>query len=131
MPVWLTIVLALGGSTLITLIVTFIFNSITNSAKKRTERAKEIADEVAKRDENVRKGVQALLRNALYTLYDDCTNKHYATINEKNNFENLYIHYHNLGKNGVMDNLKDEFMALPSTKATTTKQNKNKKQLVG
>ena len=124
MPNWLTIILALGGSALISSIVGFVFSTIVNSVKRSTELAKKVADEVERRDETIKKGVQALLRNDLYELYYRCVEKKYATINEKNNFENLYIQYHALGKNGVMDSLKDEFMKLPSVKATVTKKQK-------
>lgn len=125
MPIGLTLFLALGGSALISSTIACIFSLIQNGVKKRIALAKQVADEVEKRDELVRKGVQALLRNDLYELYYRCIEKKYATINEKNNFENLYTQYHNLGKNGVMDSLKEEFMKLPSVKPTSKKQKLN------
>jgi len=30
------------------------------------------------------------------------------------NLENVYIQYHNLGANGVMDDLRNKFLALPA-----------------
>lgn len=117
MPLWLELILALGGSALISTVVGFLFNYAINSEKNRKARAKEIADEVSKNEETMRKGIQALLRNSLYELYDKGVHVNgYATIDEKNNFENLYKQYHNLGKNGVMDSLNDEFMKLPTSK---------------
>ena len=114
MPVWLTIFLAVGGSTLISLIITFIFNRIVNSVSKRQEQAKLIAEEIAKQDEVLKRGVQALLRHNLYELYDDWfTKKGYAPLDVKNDFEFIYMGYHNLGKNGVMDGLHERFMQLP------------------
>lgn len=126
MPVWLELILALGGSALISSIVGFFFNYIINNEKNRKQRAKEIADEVSKNEEIMRKGIQALLRNDLYELYDKCVHKNgFATIDEKNNFENLYKQYHSLGKNGVMDSLNDEFMRLPTAKQTKAKKKIN------
>lgn len=123
MPVWLSITLALGGSTIITLIITFIFNLITNSVKKRQEQARLIAEEVAKKDEVLKRGVQALLRHELYNLYDEYyTKKGYAPLDVKNDFEFIYLGYHNLGKNGVMDGLHERFMKLPDSKSETKKQ---------
>ena len=125
LPNWLVIFLSLGGSTLISSIVGLLVTSVVNSAKKHRDFAKQVADEIEKRDELIKKGVQALLRNDLYELYYRCVEKKYATINEKNNFENLYTQYHALGKNGVMDSLNEEFMKLPSVRPTTKKQKLN------
>lgn len=114
MPVWLVVVLALGGSALITCIVNFIFNKFTNSIEKKKRDAKIIAEEIAKQDEVLKRGVQALLRHNLYELYDEWfTKKGYAPLDVKNDFEFIYLGYHNLGKNGVMDGLHERFMQLP------------------
>ena len=121
MPTWLTIVLALGGSAIISSTVGFVFNWLVNNAKARKQRAQEIAEEIYNRDDIMRKGVQALLRNDLYELYDKCMSVGFATIDQKNNFENLYIQYHALGKNGVMDALYNDFMKLPSVKPARKK----------
>lgn len=114
MPTWLVITLALGGSALITALVNFIFNLIINSAKKRHELAQSIANEVKREDDTLKRGVQALLRHELYELYDEYyTRKGYAPLDIKNDFENIYMCYHNLGRNGVMDGLHQRFMTLP------------------
>ena len=123
MSVGLQLFLALGGSTLITLTVTLIFNLIVNSAKNRKKRAAEIAKEIAKEDEILKRGVQALLRHELYQLYDEYyTNKGYAPLDVKNDFENIYLGYHNLGKNGVMNGLHERFMQLPEEPKKTKQQ---------
>lgn len=59
-------------------------------------------------------GVQALLRDRLYELYDKYyESKGYAPVWVKNNFEHMYKRYHALGENGVMDQHYAEFMRLP------------------
>lgn len=58
-------------------------------------------------------GVQAMLRDRLYQMYNYYSKKGYATIHAKENFSNLYTQYHNLGQNGVMDEIRDKFMKLP------------------
>ena len=72
LPNWLVIFLSLGGSTLISSIVGLLVTSVVNSAKKHRDFAKQVADEIEKRDELIKKGVQALLRNDLYELYYRC-----------------------------------------------------------
>lgn len=59
-------------------------------------------------------GVQALLRDRLIYQYEKYKARGYAPIYAKENFENLYEQYHQLGANGVMDSIHEEFKALPS-----------------
>ena len=122
MPIEITIFLALGGSTLISLIITFIFNCTINSVKKRQQQAKLIAEEISKKDEVVKRGIQALLRHELYDLYNEYYPQGYAPLDVKNDFENIYMGYHNLGKNGVMDGMHERFMSLPEYDKREVKQ---------
>lgn len=63
----------------------------------------------------LRKGVQALLRDRLYQCFHECSERKGASIDERNNFLNMYEQYHSLGSNGVMDDIKSRFIALPVT----------------
>ena len=67
-------------------------------------------------DEATEKGLQALLRDRLIYQYDKYKGKGYAPIYAKENFENLYKQYHNLGANGVMDDIYNDFRKLPTRK---------------
>lgn len=62
----------------------------------------------------VRLGVQALLRDRMIQAYRFWSEKGYAPIEEKDNFENMYKQYHSLGENGVMDEVHREFLKLPT-----------------
>ena len=62
----------------------------------------------------LRLGVQALLRAQMISEYNRWKEKGYAPIYAKDNFENCYKQYHQLGANGMMDKLRDEFLSLPS-----------------
>ena len=66
-----------------------------------------------KKTESVQLGVQALLRDRLYSTYMRYSEKGYAPIYARENFENMYNQYHILGANGVMDDIYSKFMALP------------------
>ena len=114
MPIWLTIFLACGGSTLCSLLVTLIFNSIVNSSKRRRQEREELIKELKGTDKELKEGMQALLRDRLYELFGKCVRKKYATIEERTNFVNMYTRYHNLGQNGVMDDIYHKFMKLPT-----------------
>lgn len=59
-------------------------------------------------------GVQALLRNNLLDKYNEYMEKGYAPIYARENFENMWKQYHNLGENGVMDDVHIKFMQLPT-----------------
>lgn len=61
-------------------------------------------------------GVQALLRDRLIYQYEKYSEKGYAPIYAKENFENIYAQYHQLGANGVMDEIHEKFRNLPTAK---------------
>ena len=63
-------------------------------------------------NEATKAGVQALLRNSLQQLYRECKRRGWATQSDRQNFENMYKQYHNLGANGVMDDTRKKFLAL-------------------
>ena len=61
-----------------------------------------------------RKAIQALCRDRLKQGHRYFTERGYASYDDKTNYENLYIAYHGLGKNGVMTQCYNEVMALPA-----------------
>lgn len=62
----------------------------------------------------VRLGVQALLRAQMIADYNKWEERGYAPIYARQNFENCWQQYHNLGVNGVMDDLHQKFLQLPT-----------------
>lgn len=68
----------------------------------------------------VAKGVQMLLRLELERMSKTAHRKGFATTIEKNQFESIYVIYHSLGKNGVMDVTRKQFMELPDEKRSDT-----------
>lgn len=95
---WVSVLSLLFGSGLLTAVVRYLIGRI-----KANDR----------RTEAVGLGVQALLRDRLLSTYNHYERKGYAPIYAKENFENMWKQYHNLGVNGVMDNLHEKFMDLP------------------
>lgn len=68
------------------------------------------------RQKAVELGVQALLRDRMLHSYNKYTELRYTPIYAKENFENMYKQYHELGGNGVMTQLHTDFMELPTEK---------------
>ena len=62
----------------------------------------------------VKLGVQALLRAQMIDDYNKWTEKGYAPIYARQNYENCWKQYHSLGVNGVMDDIHVKFLALPT-----------------
>jgi len=54
-----------------------------------------------------------MLRDRLYQLFHYCKKRGTASEYEREDFENMYTQYHNLGANGVMDDIRTKFLALP------------------
>lgn len=63
---------------------------------------------------SVKRGVQALLRDRLIQGYKYFRKQGWADEADRSNMENVYVQYHNLGANGVMDDLRNKFLALPA-----------------
>lgn len=94
---------------LVGLVVTAVFNGAINIPKKK--KAEEI-----KREEDFRllkKGIQALLKNDLKVRYDYWLEQGYAPQDAREDLEAEYRIYHSLGKNGVMDGKRCNFLQLP------------------
>lgn len=69
----------------------------------------------------LKKGNQAGLRHNLLEIYKTWYVKGYCPQDIKDDFENQYQSYHNLGANGVMDVYREELLALPVVKPTKKK----------
>ena len=83
-------------------LIAFVGKLIYDHAKKK--RAEE---------EAYRLGIQALLRAQMVNDYNHYSEKGFAPIYARENFENCWQRYHALGVNGVMDDLRNRFLQLP------------------
>ncbi len=59
-------------------------------------------------------GVQALLRAQMIQYYNHYHAKGCAPIYARESFENCWVQYEKLGKNGVMQDIRAKFLALPT-----------------
>ncbi len=66
-----------------------------------------------KANKAMRLAVQAMLRDRLLLDFRRCAAQEYADSDERQNFENMYVQYHALGGNGVMDDIRHKFFDLP------------------
>lgn len=95
---WITLLLGSG-------ILLEIFRRLFHQVKSNETKTKAIQT-----------GVQALLRDRLLAEYNKALHKGYAHIYDKENFENMYTQYHNLGGNGVMEQIREEYHTFPTEK---------------
>lgn len=58
-------------------------------------------------------GLQAVIKNTLKTRYEKWIREGQAPLDAKDDLERMYNVYHQLGANGVMDSLREKFLALP------------------
>lgn len=86
-------------------LVTFMIKQTANAKRQKQEQAEQL--------NIIKRGIQAFLRDRLLAVYEQCAKKGGATPQERDNFENLYMQYHTLGANGVMDNTRQQFLNLP------------------
>ena len=101
-------------SALISVLVTIILGLILKRPlEKRAEVAEKQAQKESERQKATMLGVQALLRDRLLQGYRHYEEKGYADYDDRSNMENIYNAYHGLGKNGVMDEMRGQFLKLP------------------
>ena len=63
----------------------------------------------------IKLGVKALLRAQMISEYNKAMEQGYARIYAKENFQNCWEQYHAIkGPNGVMDDIHNKYMALPT-----------------
>lgn len=73
-------------------------------------------NDTKKKDDAIELGVQALLRSQMIADYNHYNDRGSAPIYARENFENVYQQYKNLGGNGVMTDIHKKFMDLPTPK---------------
>ena len=100
---WYQIATLCGVPSLCVLLLSYMVRKVFSALKKMD------TDE-----RSVKNGVQALLRSQMISDYNHYTKKGYAPIYAKESFENCWQQYHNLGANGVMDDLREKFLNLPT-----------------
>lgn len=62
----------------------------------------------------IKLGLQSLLRSQLLSDWNKWSDKGYAPIYARENFQNCWKQYHALGANGVMDDIHEKFFDLPT-----------------
>lgn len=69
----------------------------------------------------LKSGIQALLRAQMISDYNKWSERGYAPIYARENFENCWQQYHALGANGVMNDIHTKFLQLPTDKPSAKK----------
>ena len=90
-----------------------VFSFLFKKVMKRQEEEKKKREEDEKKRKALENGVQALLRNELIKNFREYKIKGEATLLDKENMEHMFTEYFNLGGNGMMEEVHDEFLAIP------------------
>ena len=69
-----------------------------------------------KQNRAVREGLEAILRDRLLQAYRHYEEKGWADSDDRQNWENMYIQYHALGGNGIIEDLRRKLFELPIRK---------------
>lgn len=96
-------------------------DSVTDAINKEVDLLKEDSTKT-------NAGLQALLRSELIAIFNKWTEKGYAPIYARENFENCYQRYHELGANGVMDDIYHKFYDLSTEELIKVKKTKKKEE---
>lgn len=142
MPVWLSVLLALGGSTLIGLVVKEVYDMIKTKNKKANQFDEQKAwantketirdiireeitpvkeklsniegdiDTIKKDVETTKGGLQAELRHDIRNSCRRCIQQGYKTEEDVMEIDALHKQYEELGTNGLTNTLYDKFLLL-------------------
>lgn len=93
-----------------------IVTALLNFFERKNIRAEAAELKKADRSDALALGVQALLRAQMITDYNHYSEKGFAPIYARENFENVWKQYEALGENGVMKDIHQKFLALPTRK---------------
>lgn len=86
--------------------------------KAREEADTETSAKISALEEDTRtlkEGVKAQLRSEMIADFEKWSARGWAPVYARENFESRWQAYHGLGANGVMDDLRAKFLALPAT----------------
>lgn len=81
--------------------------------KKRQEEQEKMQEEQERKNQAIENGVQALLRNELIKNFREYKIKGEITLLDKENMEHMFTEYFNLGGNGMMQEVHEEFINIP------------------
>ena len=73
-----------------------------------------------KQNKAVREGLEAILRDRLLTAYRHYEDQGFADSDDRQNWEHMYIQYHALGGNGIIDNLRQRLFEMPFKSGPTS-----------
>lgn len=101
-----------------------IHKEVSSLETKLTTNSNQLHEEIKQKLDNmqdslvlVKGGLQKGLYVNLVHIYKSfkrtLKSRGYITVGEKKDYDSLYWTYHNLGKNGVADNMHDEVMRMP------------------
>lgn len=113
---WYQFLCLIGAPSLFSGTILFVVRSFISHERKRNDETKSKLEETEKKTVATMLGIQALLRAQMIADYNRYHEKGYAPIYARDNFENCWKQYHNLGANGVMDGVREQFMTLPIDK---------------
>lgn len=106
----------------LTLALALITSRLKTEMSRIEQKNTELQAKVNKENCAIRKGVQSLLRDRMLQVYEYYyIGLGYCPIHIKDGFNANYEAYHNLGQNGVMDEIYREFMTLPTDRTTKRK----------
>ena len=103
-----------GVSSIISGVVALILQRALKIRDAQQEQLRLQNEEMERQNRAIMLGMQAILRDRLLQGYRHYLEKGYADYEDRENLENIFVQYHALGANGIMDDLRERFRALPT-----------------
>lgn len=113
MELFIRILTLIGVPTIISGLFALGVNRAMKRRDAKQEEIKAQNEAMEAQNKAIMLGVQAILRDRLLQGYRHYIEKGWADYDDRDNLENIYQQYHALGVNGIMDDYRDQFRALP------------------
>lgn len=144
----LTTALTVAVTIIVTTLVNYFLSAPRRLKKQKEQEYKEVMDKIDslethikeiknRQDLNYKKtneditllklGSQATIKNELKIRYEKWLKLRYAPVDAKDDLEKMYVIYHKLGANGVMDHIREQFLNLPDEHVVMDKDSRKKR----
>lgn len=103
-------------------------DSLKDHLTAKMEQQDQYQETIKKDVELLKSGNQAIIKNELKLRYEKWLKEGYAPVDAKDDLERMYDIYHRLGSNGVLTEMRNQFLMLPNERVIHSKKSKEKEE---
>ncbi len=95
---------------------------------EKLQQQDQVQESLKKDIDILKSGNQAIIKNELKLRYEKWLKLGYAPVDAKDDLEKMYCVYHQLGSNGVLTHIREQFLSLPDERVAKGEKLKKKEE---